>query len=242
MLLLRTLVLGVGLSGSVSGCAQYVDLEAGFVHGWRAELVDQNWNEPAAVGNGWRVSAAYHFGGDTATHMSLGVAWSTIHWDQEFHVVDNPFSGNSPQSSLVYDRSGTMETRTGHVLLSPMLSVRLSRRIQLLVSADLGLNVQAVRHERSAGTIALADGEYHGGHEPPGINYVLVDSTYKDREEMNPYFFAAKIGLGYNISDHWCIRVYGSPWSGRFYFSNNGEPRPAYMRVHVGYRLFNPKR
>jgi hypothetical protein len=156
LLLFRSVLVGAGLCGSSLGRGQFVDLEAGFVHGWGAELVNNDRNQPTAVGKGWRVSAAYHFGAETATHVSLGVGWSTIYWDQKFHLVDW-------SDDWIYDRSGTMETRTGQVLLIPTLSVHLSKKVRLVIGADLGLNAQACRHETSSGTITWSGYTSHDG-------------------------------------------------------------------------------
>ncbi len=223
----RIAVVSIGLIGTITGRGQGMEVTGGFVHGWGADLVYQDLVKPSAIGNGWRLSAAYHFGADTATHMSLGVGWSTVYWEQRFHSVDWP-------GDWLYDKSGTMETRTGQVLLTPMLSVHLLQRVHLLVGADLGLNVQAHRHEKSAGTVTWTGYSSHGG---PPAGHIDVDSVYADKEQMSPFFFAPYVGLECTVAKRWITRVAWVPYSSRFYWSRPGLSRPAYVHLIVGYHF-----
>ncbi len=224
----RMMLLSIGLFGTILGRGQSIEVMAGFVHGWGAELVSKDRVKPSAIGNGWQLSAAYHFGADTVTHMSLGVGWSTVFWDQKFRSVD--WTGD-----WIYDKSGTMETRTGQVLLTPLLSVHLSKRVHILVGADLGLNVQANRHEKSSGTITWQGYSSHGG---PPAGHIHVDSVYADMEQMNPFAFAPYVGLEGSFAKHWTIRGEGVPYSSKFATFRQVGPRPAYVRLMIGYRFF----
>lgn len=227
----RIAVVSFGLLGTIAGRGQGVEVTAGFVHGWGADLVSEDLIKPSAVGNGWRLTAAYHFGADAVTHMSLGVGWTTVYWSQKFRVV-GPYDVRAD----TYDRSGTMETRTGLAFLSPMLCVHLSKRIRLLVGADLGLNVQAHRHEKSSATI-LGDNGYHG-HTGGGVGHISVDTIFNDMEQMNPFFLAAFVGLEYSVAKHWGGRAEGVPYSGRFTSTYGPSSRPFYFRFIVSYHLF----
>jgi hypothetical protein len=127
-----------------------------------------------------------------------------------------------------------METRTGQVLLIPTLSVHLSKKVRLVIGADLGLNAQACRHETSSGTITWSG---YTSHDGPPVGHIDVDSVYADMEQMNPFAFDTYIGLEGSFAKHWSIRVDGTPYSGRFYPSYSPTHRPAYVRVMAGYRL-----